>query len=146
MLGVTAEQCPRGGALTLNTISGIGMLAVGILGFPFIGFLQESTATARLAAESGAIHAQVTVEKNYLLGDYLAIDPAKSAQVTHEAGKAALAKAAQAGQFSALAKMTMFPALMLASYVGLFLYFRGRGGYKPVELTVAPAPAATGSS
>ena len=34
MLGVTAEQCPKGGALTLNAISGIGMIAVGILGFP----------------------------------------------------------------------------------------------------------------
>ena len=50
MLGVTAEQCPKGGALTLNAISGIGMIAVGILGFPFIGALQEKTATAELSA------------------------------------------------------------------------------------------------
>src|SRR5688572_17446010 len=40
MLGVVSEQTPRGGALTLNAISGIGMLAVGTLGFPFIGALQ----------------------------------------------------------------------------------------------------------
>jgi len=40
MLGVVAEQCPKGGALTLNAISGIGMLAVGTLGFPYIGALQ----------------------------------------------------------------------------------------------------------
>ena len=31
-LGVVSEQCPKGGALTLNAIAGIGMLAVGILG------------------------------------------------------------------------------------------------------------------
>ncbi|MCO6457362.1 MAG: MFS transporter [Pirellulaceae bacterium] len=42
MLGVVAEQCPKGGALTLNAISGIGMLAVGTLGFPFIGALQAN--------------------------------------------------------------------------------------------------------
>src|SRR3954454_24788364 len=42
MLGVVSEQMPKGGALTLNAISGIGMLAVGTLGFPFIGVLQSS--------------------------------------------------------------------------------------------------------
>src|SRR5205814_1349948 len=40
MLGVVSEQMPKGGALTLNAISGIGMLAVGTLGFPYIGTLQ----------------------------------------------------------------------------------------------------------
>lgn len=39
MLGVVAEQTPKGGALTLNSIAGIGMLAVGTLGFPYIGTL-----------------------------------------------------------------------------------------------------------
>ena len=48
MLGITSEQCPKGGALTLNAISGIGMIAVGVLGFPFIGALQERTASAEL--------------------------------------------------------------------------------------------------
>ena len=38
MLGVAAEQFPRGGALTLNTLGGLGMLAVGVLGAPFQGF------------------------------------------------------------------------------------------------------------
>jgi len=90
MLGVTAEQCPKGGALTLNTISGIGMLAVGILGFPFIGYLQESTATKSLEASSPALAQSVTVEKKYLLGDYKAIDPVKSAAVTEPAQKEAL--------------------------------------------------------
>lgn len=43
MLGLVAEQTPKGGALTLNAIAGIGMLTVGILGGPFIGFLQETS-------------------------------------------------------------------------------------------------------
>jgi MFS family permease len=40
MLGVISEQTPKGGALTLNAMGGIGMLAVGVLGFPYIGALQ----------------------------------------------------------------------------------------------------------
>jgi MFS family permease len=45
ILGLTSEQCPRGGALTLNAMGGIGMLAVGILGTPFLGYMQESSTT-----------------------------------------------------------------------------------------------------
>ena len=38
MLGVVAEQFPKGGALTLNTMGGVGMLAVGVLGSPLLGY------------------------------------------------------------------------------------------------------------
>ena len=42
-LGVVAEQTPKGGALTLNAISGIGMLTVGMLGAPIIGVFQSNS-------------------------------------------------------------------------------------------------------
>ena len=53
MLGVVSEQTPKGGALTLNAISGIGMLAVGTLGFPYIGALQATKAIEATAAHEG---------------------------------------------------------------------------------------------
>jgi len=134
MLGVTTEQCPKGGALTLNTISGIGMLAVGILGFPFIGYLQESTATKQLEKSNPAIYESVTVKNHYLLGDYRSIDPVKAAAVDTVEGKAALKSANTAGQFSALGKMAIFPTFMLVCYLALIMYFKSKGGYKPVEL------------
>jgi MFS family permease len=52
MLGVVSEQCPKGGALTLNAISGIGMLAVGTLGFPYIGVLQVKKENAAIIASA----------------------------------------------------------------------------------------------
>ncbi len=56
ILGLTSEQCPKGGALTLNAMGGIGMLAVGILGAPFIGYLQESSATQTIGGrQPGAL-------------------------------------------------------------------------------------------
>ena len=143
MLGVTTEQCPKGGALTLNTISGIGMLAVGILGFPFIGYLQESTATKKLQATDPAIYQTVTSEKKYLLGDYRAIDPVKAAAITDDKGKEALKTANTAGQFSALGKMAIFPSFMLCGYIALILYFKSRGGYKAVQLMPEDAPPST---
>lgn len=36
MLGVAAERFPKGGALTLNAIGGMGMLSVGVIGAVFL--------------------------------------------------------------------------------------------------------------
>lgn len=134
MLGLTSEQCPKGGALTLNAMGGIGMLAVGILGFPFIGYLQESTATQKLQASNPTVYEEVTAQKAYLLGDYQAIDPVKSAKVSEPQAQAEIKTAIEAGQFSALGKMALFPSLMLVGYLGLIVYFKSRGGYQPVRL------------
>ena len=134
ILGLTSEQCPRGGALTLNAVGGIGMLAVGILGQPFLGYLQESSATAQLATANPALYEVVTVQKNYLLGTYRAIDPDKSATVTDEQSQADLRTATTVSQFNALGKMALFPVFTFGCYVILMLYFKSRGGYKPVKL------------
>jgi MFS family permease len=139
ILGLTSEQCPKGGALTLNAVGGIGMLAVGILGSPFLGYLQESSTTAQLQTASPALYQSVTVDKTYLLGGYKAVDPVKAAAVTDDAGKQALATATTTGQFSALGKMALFPTFTLACYLGLMVYFKSRGGYKPVQIGEAVA-------
>ena len=135
MLGVTAEQCPKGGALTLNAISGIGMIAVGVLGFPYIGALQEKTASAELKETSAATAEMVLVDKEYMGSAYQAIDPEKAEEVTDEDAKTALADAQKAGQFDALAKMAMFPAFMLVCYLALGAYFKSKGGYQADVLT-----------
>src|SRR5262249_50896700 len=41
MLGVVSERFPRGGAVTLGMIGGIGMLSAGLLGGPGIGYNQD---------------------------------------------------------------------------------------------------------
>ena len=50
MLGIVAEQSPKGGALTLNALGGIGMLAVGTLGTVYIGVLQADKQIEAVAA------------------------------------------------------------------------------------------------
>lgn len=135
MLGVTAEQCPKGGALTLNAISGIGMIAVGVLGFPFIGALQERTATNELKERNEAVAKVVMSEKDIFGQKYDAIDPEKTKLVTDDAGKKSIADANKSGQFDALAKMALFPAFMLVCYIALFLYFKSKGGYKAQDIS-----------
>jgi MFS family permease len=48
MLGVVSERFPRGGAITLGTIGGVGMLSAGLLGGPGIGYKQDYFATRKL--------------------------------------------------------------------------------------------------
>ena len=76
----------------------------------------------------------MTVEKNYLLGKYQAIDLVKSAAVTDAASTTAITTVTTTGQFSALGKMALFPIFTLADYLALMAYFKSRGGYQPVQL------------
>lgn len=49
------------------------------------------------------------------------------------------------GKSQALFKVNILPLIMLITFIGLILYFKSKGGYKPVELeikSVAGADAA----
>lgn len=48
MLGVVSERFPRGGALTLGMVGGVGMISAGLLGGPGIGYKQDYAATQML--------------------------------------------------------------------------------------------------
>lgn len=152
MLGVVSEQTPKGGALTLNAISGIGMLAVGTLGFPYIGTLQadkqikavEASPAARevpgLALEAGTISA-VTDKTIYEIIKYQVIDDAKlnaaidkAPEDQRESIKSQFQKARDQSNQKALRDMAVFPTFMLICYLILIAYFRAKGGYKPVHL------------
>jgi MFS family permease len=52
MLAVVSERFPRGGAVTLGAVGGIGMLSAGLLGTPAIGFKQDKFASEKLQASS----------------------------------------------------------------------------------------------
>ena len=51
MLAVVSEQFPRGGAITIGAIGGVGMLSAGLLGGPGIGFEQDHYASENLQGE-----------------------------------------------------------------------------------------------
>ncbi len=140
MLGVVSEQSPRGGALTLNAIAGIGMLSVGILGGPFIGELQEQSAESAINRELPGTYQQISTESSYFLGQYTAIDESKVAALPPETASTVREVANDAKQ-GALAKVTIFPAIMLLCYLGLMAWFRSRGGYRPVSLGRPAHPA-----
>ncbi len=153
MLGVVAEQTPKGGALTLNAVSGIGMLAVGTLGFPYIGVLQTkaqqnelTTNTAIVQSVPGlVVDGKLTAMKDktiYEVLTYKTVDDAKIKELvsklpeeqqkkTQDAVTAALGASNQ----KALQYMAYFPGIMLVCYLILLGYFKSKGGYKPVSIS-----------
>ncbi len=50
MLGIVGERFPRGGAITMGAMGGIGMLSAGLLGGPGIGYKQDRFASENLQA------------------------------------------------------------------------------------------------
>lgn len=133
MLGVVSEQCPKGGALTINGIAGIGMLTVGIIGGPLIGHLQEGAAKGALAAQVPGVYERVAKTDHYILGSYTAVDEAKVAGL--EPGPRQLVRQVEKrAKQGALARIALFPVAMGVGYLLLAAYFRSRGGYRPVEL------------
>jgi len=152
MLGIVSEQTPKGGALTLNAISGIGMLAVGTLGFPYIGVLQTNVQQEALVQSQDVAQAvpglvvdgQVTAsteKKIYEVLAYKVVDDDKVAALIaklpadKQAGATSLIKEVRdRSNQKALGSMALFPTIMLLAYIGLIFYFKSRGGYKPVEI------------
>jgi MFS family permease len=136
MLGVVSEQFPKGGALTLNATGGVGMLAVGVLGAPFIGLLQENAVNKNLKAEQPAIYESIKSDtvKESVFGEYASIDPSKQEKLP-EADQSIVKSVEESAQKSALATMAIFPSIMFVCYLILIAYFRARGGYKAEVLT-----------
>jgi hypothetical protein len=176
MLAVTSEQFPRGGAITIGAIGGVGMLSAGLLGGPGIGFKQDHYASENLREKSPAVFERYKAPtENQFLGlktvgldgakvgvledngkeamralEVLKADPKaspevvsnqqrlvdwwNSAKATAEEDKKLVTDAGLYGGRMALKLTALVPATMALIYLGMVLYFKSKGGYRPQEL------------
>ncbi|MCP4815126.1 MAG: MFS transporter, partial [Planctomycetaceae bacterium] len=85
MLGVVGERFPRGGAVTMGMIGGIGMLSAGLLGGPGIGYKQDYYAKKNLEEKSASTYELYKAGKEnafLTLPKITGLDGAKVAVVT----------------------------------------------------------------
>jgi MFS family permease len=137
-LGLAAEQFPRGGALTLNAISAVGMISVGILGGPLLGTLQDASLDQTLDRESPALHAAIADPTQEKFGfHFQPLDKAKIAALP-DADKRRVEHIVARTNQAMLARIAVLPSIMFVCFVGLGLFFRQRGGYRQVELARQP--------
>ncbi len=136
MLGIAAERFPKGGALTLNAIGGMGMLSVGVFGAVFLGNIQDKQIDRELFQQNPAVHAKVVAEeKSSVFGKYKPLDQDKLVALESN-DQLAVETIKTSAKKNALLTVAIFPAIMLICYITLILYFRSKGGYKAEELTV----------
>jgi MFS family permease len=175
MLGVVGERFPKGGAIAMGALGGIGMLSAGLLGGPGIGYKQDYFASHQLKEASPATYERYAAagENGFLMfpavkgldGSKVGVllDDGKgigaeveilkkantyendknikplnewwqAAQVTKADDKAPVESARLHGGQMALKYTALIPGVLFLGYLLLLLYFKSRGGYKPVVL------------
>jgi hypothetical protein len=133
-LAVVSEQYPRGGALLINAISGVGMIAVGTLGATYIGTIQDQDYNQAVAEQLPEAHASLANTKSGLFSEYEYVDKTKFASLSEE-NQTELAAVERQTKQHALSKIAYLPAAMFVCYLGLIIYYQSRGGYQPVVLS-----------
>ncbi|HUF68652.1 MAG TPA: MFS transporter [Longimicrobiales bacterium] len=161
-LGVVSEQYPRGGALMLNAIAGVGMISVGTLGNPAIGALQDRSFTAELRAADAVLAERVIDQRPGLFGESYALDAAErdalraelaasDARILATSGAEALEtdpahlelvrrvslidETDRDTKQASLGVIALLPLIMFLCYFGLIIYFRSKGGYRTRHIT-----------
>lgn len=135
-LGLTAEQFPKGGALTLNGVSAVGVLFLGVLGGPYIGHKQDHDMDQRLSsAEHSALYSQIKGEpKAGIFGSAPTLNQEKI-KALPAPQRQELETVQAASKRSVFTTIAILPSFMLVCYLGMFLWFKARGGYKPIAIS-----------
>jgi hypothetical protein len=151
MLAVVGDRYPRSGAVAMSIMGGIGMLSVGLMGGPGLGYAKDRFTAQNLKDDKPAVYEaskSATESKFFFLDAVKPVDGKKlvEAKEAANAGKAtadqkAIVAANQAGDRATLRADSYIPLTMAAIYLGLLLYFKTIGGYKPVTLAEAEAEA-----
>jgi MFS family permease len=152
VLGFVSERYPQGGALTLNTVSALGLLSVGIIGGQLIGAAFDEYTHQGVRKEIPAMADAAEADKKIFGMGYKAIIPTKKdeflqslpAEQAAEATKKYADVDSQAGR-SVLVYAARFPLVLVIAFACIWAWFKSKGGYKAFELTAASgAPPAGG--
>lgn len=143
MLAVASDRFPRTGAIAISIMGGIGMLSVGTIGGPGLGYLKDRYAGEALQQKDAAVYAEYKADKpSAFLGikameayglDGKKLGEAKDAKEKTEQQKAVVV-ADQHGDRETLKTDSYIPLTMAAIYLLILIYFKSIGGYKTVHL------------
>ncbi len=162
MLAVASDRFPRTGAIAISLMGGIGMMSVGLLGGPGLGYARDRFSSEELQKADTALYEEWkstgAMSSFYGVAPVQPIDPGR----LDAAKKAAVAKkeveaGATGEELKALAATltpeqqvvvdadirgnrrtlkwdSFIPAVMAVGYLFLMLYFKSIGGYRPLSV------------
>lgn len=141
VLGFVAERYPKGGALTLNTVSAIGLLSVGILGGQLLGIAFDKSIHKGASKELPALVENTAKDKKFLGIKSQEIDAKKKQayleklpETERKEVETKFASIDKAAGRDVLKFAAWFPISLVICFGAVALWFRANGGYKPVEL------------
>jgi MFS family permease len=143
LLGVVSDRFPKGGAITIGAMGGIGMLSAGLLGGPGIGYTQDYFASGTLKEQAPAVYNQYKSDtKNAFLffPEIQGLDGSKLGAVRDKADDVRSPEEKQVHQADlhggrmALQVTAIIPATMAVLFLLLILYFKAKGGYRQVHI------------
>jgi MFS family permease len=145
MLAVASERFPKGGAITIGAMGGIGMLSAGLLGGPGIGYNQDRIASDNLKERAPAVYDEYKAAgtngflffKKIQGLDGSKVNPIREIPADKQtAEQRQVHEADLDGGRGALTTTALVPATMALLYLGLILYFKATGGYKALHVGV----------
>lgn len=143
MLAVASERFPKGGALVIGAMGGVGMLSAGLLGGPGIGYNQDRAASEKLRDDAPAVYEQYKAAgTNHFLffHEIQGLDGSKVNPIREipadkmSADEKNVHEADLYGGRMALRTTAMIPATMAFCYLCLILYFKATGGYQALHV------------
>lgn len=145
MLAVTSDRFPRTGAVAISIMGGIGMMSAGLIGSPGLGYAKDRFAGEELQKANAAVYAEYQNARPsqwLVFKEVHGLDASKIATLrTNDApNKDIVLKANETGDRRTLKADSAIPVMMAIIYLGMILYFKARGGYKPVHIVTDAAP------
>ena len=124
MLGITSERFPKGGEFLLAVTGATGMIAAGIAG-PVMGAIYDHYTIANLPSD---IAAKVVINGRY--------SPEAAHKLMEQSPelRAAIEEALRHGASMTFRYVAILPVILIFVFTAMYLYFRARGGYRPVRL------------
>ncbi|MBK1832932.1 MFS transporter [Roseibacillus ishigakijimensis] len=143
MLAVVGDRFPSTGAVAMSLMGGVGMMSAGLIGNVGLGYLKDRYAVDELKTENAALYEQYKSEGDpssfFGVGEVQPLDgklleEAKNAGDERTSEQTAVVEADVRGARRTLRTDALIPAAMALIYLGMLLYFKKIGGYKPLTI------------
>lgn len=147
MLGFVAERFPRGGAMTLNTVSAMGLLTVGIFGFPFLGAVKDNFDAQTVKLEKPALYETYRIADRSFFGwqyDSIKANEVLADRSLSDGEMSDLSLKIDTSARRTLKVAAVLPLIMAITFGLIVLWFRSQGGYRVVHLDAAQGDPAGG--
>lgn len=144
MLAVASDRFPKTGAIAISLMGGIGMMSAGLIGSKGLGYAKDRFAGEELKKADAALYEEYKAAEPTsftVFADATGLDGKKLGELK-ELEKDARTEKQQAvldadiqGDRETLKADSFIPAIMAVIYLLLLLFFKMKGGYKPVHIT-----------